>query len=239
MKTKKILKRKKLGLLFDFMVLCFVFLTKQVDAEQWTVIKEKNGIVVEAQEVSDSPLKRVRGKAVIQASLGNILGLFNDSDYKLEWMPGVKERILEQISPGEMYIYQRISASMVSDRDVILHIESKFDEKEKAVYLTFESVASTPTPEKNQPEVSGVVRMPFVKGHWKLKPIIQGQFTEVEYLVHSNPGGRIPAWIANWVAKSMPYDTITTLRKQALIRKYPEIEKQVEQRPEYKMMIAP
>lgn len=233
------MKMKRKIWIISFVAFLLHWQDKAMAEENWTVIQDEDGIVVEMREIAGYATKQFRSKTIVQAPFSRILGLFQDMEHKSEWQPDTKERILEEVNDREMYTYRRVSTSVVSDRDMILHVQVKPDAKEKAVYVTFESVASTPTPEKNQKEVSGVVRMPFIRGHWKLKPMMQGQFTEVEYEMHLALGGSIPNWIVNRVLKKMPYKTMLVLQKQALIRRYPEFEKNLEQHPEYKAVLAP
>ena len=106
--------------------------------------------------------------------------------------------------------YNRTAAPWpVAHRDVVLRGRSEFDADAGVVRIEFESVTHP-----DMPPVEGVVRMPFLRGHWYLWPEDGGQKTRVEYQVHANPGGQLPEWLANRVSKEIPVKTIQGLRAQ-------------------------
>jgi hypothetical protein len=63
------------------------------------------------------------------------------------------------------------------------------------------------------PLQQGFVRVSRVKGFWQLKPYEGG--VEVVYQVHSDPGGSVPAWLANSFVVDAPFNTLINLRKLA------------------------
>ena len=62
-----------------------------------------------------------------------------------------------------------------------------------------------------KPQVKGVVRLPKLIGHYKLTRVGPKK-TLVEYQVEADPGGSLPDWIVERVAKDMPYQTLAHLR---------------------------
>ena len=60
-------------------------------------------------------------------------------------------------------------------------------------------------------EVKGVVRIPYLDGFWLLEKIDDNK-TKVTYQVHADPGGTIPAWLANATAVNNPYETLRNMR---------------------------
>jgi hypothetical protein len=67
--------------------------------------------------------------------------------------------------------------------------------------------------EKNDaaPAEEGLVRMPMVRGYWILTPAKGG--TNIEYSFVADPGGAIPAWLANQFIVDGPFKTVSALRK--------------------------
>ena len=66
---------------------------------------------------------------------------------------------------------------------------------------------------KSEPQVSGVVRMPHLKGFYKFQELAPNK-VRVTYQVYSDPGGMLPGWLAARSARKLPYKTLTGLRKR-------------------------
>lgn len=63
------------------------------------------------------------------------------------------------------------------------------------------------------PRSEGVVRVAKVDGFWQFTA--QGERVEVVYQVGSDPGGSVPAWLANSFVVDAPYNTLYKLRQLA------------------------
>jgi hypothetical protein len=60
------------------------------------------------------------------------------------------------------------------------------------------------------PARKGKVRVPRSDGFWKVGPTATG--VRVTYQMHADPGGSIPAWMANSASVSSPFNTLKNLR---------------------------
>jgi hypothetical protein len=61
------------------------------------------------------------------------------------------------------------------------------------------------------------VRVPDFGGYWKLHPEKEG-WVEVTYQVYGNPGGLIPAWLANYAAARSVTKTMQNM--QSAVKRY-------------------
>jgi hypothetical protein len=205
-------------------------------AAPWQFVKQAAGVVVERRVVSGSNLKEFRGRGVVNAPVAAILAVFSDVPRATEWMDSCSgSRIVADVSDREKVVYNRTRAPWpVSDRDAVLHNIATFDEARREVRLDFWSVADA-----HAPPVAGVVRMPFLRGHWVLSPSSDGMTTNVEYQVHANPGGRLPDWLVNYVSRDLPFRTITGLRAQVKRRSYPDFERALRAKLSYPFLWPP
>ena len=64
------------------------------------------------------------------------------------------------------------------------------------------------------PEEKGFVRVKEVKGFWKFVPKGADQI-EVTYQVHTEPGGSVPAMVANKFVVDAPFNTLKALKERA------------------------
>ena len=193
----------------------------------WERVKQSDGILVERRQVEGSSLKEFRGQAVVQAPAAAILAVFSDVPRATEWMDSCNGSwVVADLGEFEKVVYNRTHAPWpVADRDAVLHNLVRFDEKDRRVEIDFYTVEDKSTPPKK-----GVVRMPFLRGHWILWPSADGASTRVEYQVHANPGGRLPNWLVNYVSRDLPLKTIEGLRAQVKRRHYPDVEAHLKQR---------
>ena len=67
-------------------------------------------------------------------------------------------------------------------------------------------------------ERPGVVRVKLDTGSWLLEPREGGKKTFVTYYLHTDPGGSLPAWVADKANKSSMPDVMRAVRKQATAR---------------------
>jgi hypothetical protein len=63
------------------------------------------------------------------------------------------------------------------------------------------------------PMNESIVRIPKSKGFWTITPIKEN-LTKVEYQMHVEPGGFVPAWLANLKLVDTPFSFLYNLREQ-------------------------
>ena len=202
----------------------------------WEQVSDKDGITVERRSVDGYKLKEFLGRGIVYAPIGRVLAVIRDANRRAEWMPacGDSHLVEENLATRTQLAYHRTKAPWpVSDRDSVNRAEMIVEPAKHRVYLPFEAVTVAQVP-----PVKGVVRMPFMRGHWALTPVDGGRATEAEYQVFANPGGILPDWLANLASKTLPRETIAGLRKQVTRASYPEFEAQVASSPETQQLFA-
>jgi len=169
---------------------------------------EKDGIVIYT-EPSDFGLDLVRAEMEVNAPVERLLEVVTDHDRFKDWSYNCLEsRRLEAVSANEFYLWTRTNVPWpVSDRDDVT--------RQKIARLPggVIRVELEDFPEKIPP-VKGVVRIPYLRGHWVFTPI-DGHRTHVEYFIHADPGGNIPSWLANLSVTEAPFETLKAFRKVA------------------------
>lgn len=201
---------------------------------EWEFVREGHGIVVHRREVKGSPLHEFRGRGVVKAPIERVYAVVRDAERRTQWMGNCAASWGIDLRDAEQTIYYRTKAPWpLFDRDVILYGKSGIDLDNGVWVVPFASVEH---PEG--PEVKGVVRMPFLRGHWKLFPQEGGKETLVEYQVHADPGGSLPNWVVNWVSRKLPYETLLGLRRQADEVSYPEDEAAAKADPKYRQLVG-
>ncbi len=178
--------------------------------DDWTLVTEEDGVEVSQRPVPGRSLPVLRGIGVVDANLFRVLAVIRDVERHTEWVHDCSEsRLLGIEGEAVAYAYNRSDAPWpVSDRDVVVRTETLVLEAGIEVEVRFRSVEHD-----SQDEVDGVVRMPRLRGHYRLRVLEAGR-TQVEYQVDADPGGRLPAWLVRRTARDIPLQTLVNLRRQ-------------------------
>ncbi len=175
----------------------------------WSKLSNDDGILVETREVPDQEMPDVRGTMVMKGEFYEVCALIEDVDHTCDWAKRcLGSRVLKRLSDTEMIFYSRTTAPWpVQDRDAVLHaIATGLDRGDDAT-MRFESI-QTPL----GPPIDGVVRMPVLKGHYRISRV-DDQTTRIEFTVHADIGGWIPSWLSKSLSKAIPFDTLAGIRR--------------------------
>lgn len=191
-------------------VLVALFLTAlmmPLHAADWVLDGNYNGIIVHTREVPGQDLKEFRGKVRLKAPMRNVVAALVDADHMPEWCFNLREaRVLEIGGPDGSFIYLWMKGIWpVSDRDAVGKIHLHQDPKS----LVF-TMSATAAPER-YPLMLNRVRIPRMKSSWTVTPV-SANVTDIQLEGNADPGGRIPLWIANFVATMMPKETLKKMR---------------------------
>jgi hypothetical protein len=200
----------------------------------WVEVQRKDGIVVDRREVAGSSLHEFRGRGVVAAPVTRVLAVLADAPRRPEWMDQCAgSYVIERVNDHEEIEYNRTRAPWpVADRDAVLRGTTVVDPERREVRNDFVSVEHP-----KAPKVRGVVRIPYLRGHWYLHPSNGGRWTAVEFQVHADPGGRLPDWLANRASKKLPYRTLQSLRAQVHRRGYAAYEAALLAKPAYRALL--
>lgn len=180
-------------------------------ASAWELRKDDSGIQVYLQDVSDSDFKAFRGEMTVQVTLHRALSHLLDPAAMTEWLKDCSEsELLQRIADDEFIVYQRSDAPWpVSDRDYVYHSRIEQDSETYTVSIVFDALAQA------DQRTDECVRVTKMTGHWRLRPISSNTL-HVQYQIQADPGGSLPAWLANQFVVDQPFDTLRNLRQRML-----------------------
>ncbi len=182
----------------------------------WKRVKNSNGIQVYTRSVAGSDLDEFKGITVVDARIEVIGEVIRDVPAQSQWMADCLEgRIIKKFSDNDMLVYNVTDVPWpLDDRDVLVRSRGKIDMAKGVVDVVFTSVTDASVPPKK-----GRVRMKDFYGRWLLERV-DTEKTRVTYIIKANPGGSIPASVANLSSKKIPYETLKNLKKMAKKQKY-------------------
>lgn len=142
-----------------------------------------------------SELDEIKGVVRVKASLNAVMALLKDASFNQHWVyRSGGARILEESGYAQAYVYGVVDAPLpMSDRDTVVRFDYQQNPLTKEITVTITNVPDFIEPQE------GLVRVPDMGGHWHLKPEADG-WVEVTYQIYGDPGGWIPAWLANHAA---------------------------------------
>ncbi|RMN47128.1 START domain-containing protein [Pseudomonas syringae] len=196
--------------LYRMVVACglTVMVVGAVQAEDWKVARNEDGIKVSLSEVPGSDYKAYQGIAVINASVSKLRALQEDVAGACAWIHECKLQKVLKHEGDKTWTYSQFNTPWpVTPRDSVLLITTL----EGADGSITRNLEEQP---RYIPEEKGFVRVSEVKGFWKMVPKGPNQ-TEVTYQVHTEPGGSVPSMIANKFVVDAPFNTLKALRERA------------------------
>jgi hypothetical protein len=180
------------------LIASFAFAGGARGEESWHVVHERNGVTLERRPVEGSRYYeyRVHAHTTVSApaALQRIWSGIGD-----ERSPTVKHRTVVSRAEDELVVYDQIHAAVVSDRDVIIRIRKASDGR-GGFEIAFESTADI-----GPPPAAGYVRLPLVRGNWRIEPTTDGG-ANIAYRCYSEPGGAIPAFLVRGAQQDSTLD---------------------------------
>ncbi|MDH4262178.1 MAG: START domain-containing protein [Spirochaetia bacterium] len=183
----------------------------------WELRKNEDGIIIYTRPVKDTPYSEFKANTKVKTSLFSILALWADPDTYVEWMFNCKDAgLLKRETKTALYAY------IVSDlpwplmnREDILFADTTQDPASGiiTIVLTGKPDFMPPKPE--------MVRVQHAYGKVVLIPSGNGEI-EVNFNFFMNPGGMIPASIANLNVLEFPFFTLKKMREVVKKKKYQE-----------------
>jgi len=172
-------------------------------AAGWEQLFEKDGVLVERRAVPGSSIPELRATATSPLEPSAIFEtLWRHPEYP-EFVPHLKRLDLLSDTGDERIAYEQIAMPLAKDRDYTVRIRRRVDRKAQRYEMTFTSAN-----EAGPPADRRHVRVKSIQGSWTVVPGAEGKGSVVRYDVRGEPGGAIPAWVANLAQREAIVDLI-------------------------------
>lgn len=182
----------------------------------WTLSSNGAGIQLYSRPRSGSPLKEFKAVGEIDASARAVHNVIDDIAAYPSFMPFTTECRLIKRDADSILTYQRLSPKICTDRDYTLRVrETSWAGQYGITYLN----RWEPANEFGPAEKKGVIRVKVCEGEWLLEPEDAGK-TRATYVVFTDNGGAIPAFIANRASQMGISRLFVAVRKQVKDLKY-------------------
>ena len=207
--------------LFALLFLAFPHAGVLAGENEWREVRtaeHREEIETWRRNVDDNPLDAFMGRVEVPYGMDVVLAVLGDIDnfpewvfqcdetefYPDDWGPDVVRIVIEGIWP-------------VSDRDAV--VRSTFEQEPETLAITIRSRAEEGIVEEKR----SFVRIPELDNTFLLEPMEDG-WTRITFRTFVDPGGRIPSWLANFVATRAPLTTLRDMRKRMELEQYHDVE---------------
>lgn len=193
---------------FKYGWLFFILMFQTVCAqEDWKMVKEEKGIKVFTKSVSTSNFKAFKAIMTLDESVQAFLSVLYDVEGLSTWAYKVNETSLLKRNGDSLQIYHAVSSVPFpyKNRDGVYADTFNWVAKNKTLHVEIKLLDTYIAKKENLVRITG-------KGYWKAKVLTSGKL-EIIFEMQVNPGGEIPAWMANIFADNSPYYTMLELKK--------------------------
>lgn len=177
-------------------------------AQDWRLSKQKNGISIYDAATPNSNFKSIKVVCTLAGSYDKLVKIITDVNHHKDWVYHNKEAsLLKTVNPFDFYYYTVTTLPWpATNRDVVVHTTITRDSKDQ--FLKIHSASHNGMVE----EKSGNVRVKHSKVEWHVTAPTPKTISIV-YTMEADPGGSIPAWLANSFADKGPYESFKKLEE--------------------------
>jgi len=178
-----------------------------LQAQEWQLAKEKDGITIYSRKEPGSNFKAFRGEVEFQADIHDVFSIIEDVEKFDEWDDDVSLiRVIEHEAGRFIRYYVVYDVPWpFTDRDLCVETSIMDDEKTGARLLISKSVPEL------MPDEPNLVRIVNYWQKWIIQPKENG-IVHVTLEGFADPAGDIPAWVANFAVTDSPYNTLKSIR---------------------------
>jgi START domain len=195
-----------------FLISLFCLLLDPCPAQyNWKLEKQKNGITVYLSDIPGSGFKAVKVECVLTGTYAKLIALLTNVSQFHTWIYNNNvSSLLKQNTPFDFIYYSETHMPWpLSNRDAIIHLQIKTDSLPRFLIITGKGEPDL------FPRMISMVRVPHYQANWKVT-MPTAKTIQINYLLEIDPGGSIPAWIANSFADKGPYETFSKMAEQLM-----------------------
>ena len=193
-----------------FILTIMTLATTLLAADNWTLEKNMEGILIYNRPYETSKIKEYKGEVVLNTSVDKLVSYFKNTANHDKFLYKCKAgsvKMQKKVSENDFYTYMIIEVPWpATNRDIITRYQIGAADKTGTVTIDITGVKDL------IPAVSGLVRVPEMKGYWKFVPQGNGQ-TKVIHQAYSKPGGNVPDALANNASVDAPFFMLKKLKE--------------------------
>lgn len=192
------------------LLFALLLLFEKVEAqENCHLRKDEEGIKVFLCKTEGSSFKTIKVNFEVKTTLKEYAaGLLAINSYT-QWQYNIiNPKIIERISNQELIYYSEVDTPWpIAHRDLVFHLKMWQDTSSLALKMTLKQLPNY------IPHKEGIVRIPEAESLLTVTPI-DADRVSVNYVIHVDPGGEVPAFLTNMFAAQTPWHTFNNYRER-------------------------
>ncbi len=182
---------------------------------RWKLKTDADSIIIYNRSVNYSKIKELKMTTTIPSNLGAIVNILQNVERYPEWMHGCRSTHPMNLGPDSTACFQSNLnfPRPFSDRVMFLATTIHQDTTTKVVTVITKSFAHPDFRNKDFVVIEDLVNT------WVLTPTSGGEVLVESYLF-CDPGGNIPAWLANTFVDKGPLKSIQKLRRRLYLPEF-------------------
>src|SRR5579859_5236075 len=178
-------------------------------ANDWRLKDQKDGISVYSRRSEFSKFNDIEVEMDLPGTVAQLTSILLDVEKYPQWAYCTKSStLIKKIGSNEVIYYSEISAPWpISNRDFYADIVLCCDSSKHSSCLVSSGLKDF------LPEKRGLVRIPRSKAVWNISQK-SDKTIHLQYILQVDPGGCLPAWVANMFASKGPLETFASLKKK-------------------------
>jgi len=192
-----------------FLILILIFINFFPDSE-WQLKKDMDGIEIYTRNVEGSSFDEFKGITTIEkSSLKEVLAVILDvNNYSTLYPDCINPKLLKKEGEyNDIHYIQTKGPFTIKDRDSVFEQKTVVDKTGKHARVTLKPLPDYIAENKD------IVRVREGSGFWDLEED-DNNSVKVTYQYHGEPGGDIPAWLANSFVETHPMQTLKNLKNR-------------------------
>jgi len=180
---------------------------------KWKLSKDKDGIKIYVSENPRSKFKSIKVECTFPGTFDKLIAVLTDVSHLKDWVYNTKTSyLIKKITPYDLYYYTETSIPWpMSNRDAVVHLKIIKDTSQ-----SFVKVSST-SENRSVPEKEGKVRIVYSLVNWYVT-MPTTKTISIIYTFEADPGGSLPAWLANSFADKAPFESFKKLSEMLKTR---------------------
>ena len=188
------------------------------EKKSWEKIHQEAGITIYSRTKPGTNYYKYRGVGVVYQEPSKVFTIIQDAKLVTEWVSGTKNiKLLQKNYDAASYgrdprefiqvIYgQSIAPWPFQDRDY--YLQGRVDLQNKSATIKLNDIKASSYPPRE-----GLTRMRYMNIEFKLTPVKGGKHCLLDFTLDVHPGGIIPFFVVNHLAKKETIRTLKNLRK--------------------------
>ena len=179
--------------------------------ETWKLVKYQDGIKIYTRTEEGSSYKSFKAVMYLTCHIGDVVCVIEDVNNYTKWMTGCRNvKLLKKVGNDQYHYAETYVPWPFENRDMVYHFH--FIRAHDHVKVKIDGLRDY------VPEKEGITRTEEVKGYWEVDSAGENK-VKVTCMLHVEPGGLIPACLANSKIVDKPLNTFMALRNMVLAKK--------------------